>query len=628
MFGQFPRSVRTVLFLCGAVAFLLPPAPARADRFSDQGCDLPDPSEWVVDPDAFPPLPDFPFDAPDPFDDVRLPEPTPWPDPLDDLPEVWPFPDDTFDSCDLDDVPFDPSGRGLVERGVFRPAATAIGSFSAYKFNNTGFTLDAGEPTEGGAMTRTAWFRLPRKAVSRRVVLDTVGSSVDTVLAVYIISVPHTLTRVAGNNDFPVPGVSTTSSLVQFTADAGKTYWVQVGSVGGAQGDMVLNVHQFDPQGGLAALLVDSAGRDYVCATLTCPEPRAIVYNATDQALTVVPSTTLPTRFTAPPTFGLVAGSLSVQAFAPLTPGDFTVRTEIGKLEFSGQASGLEVSRATFRAITKVGGSPSSTLALAVLPSGRAGRPNQTLTAFATVIGGAQPATGCVLRAVDGGDYNVNFQETDPATNVPIGQPDTPVDIAAGATRTFVFSIRAQRTELGDPSFASSPIMVDCASQAFAPINAANSFSLSTTSSFDLADMISIGATSTNDGVLDVPAAGAAFAVSTVNIGANRSINARPVYVRPFSDGSNQVFNAFICETNPTTGQCLAPPATSVTFTARRNQVHTLAVFVQRPANAPAFDPGQRRMLVEFRMMSTRTFFGQNAIPVSVGSTSVAVRAQ
>jgi hypothetical protein len=84
----------------------------------------------------------------------------------------------------------------------------------------------------------------------------------------------------------------------------------------------------------------------------------------------------------------------------------------------------------------------------------------------------------------------------------------------------------------------------------------------------------------------------------------------------------------FICETNPSTGACFSPPAASIQFQATPNVPHTFAVFVQRPAVDPGFDPGQRRVLVTFEQLSPPNFFGSNPIPILVGSTGGAVRAR
>src|SRR5262245_42712414 len=53
-----------------------------------------------------------------------------------------------------------------------------------YRYDNTGATLEAGEPTEGGVLTRSIWAQLTPSR-NLRVVIHTFGSEIDTVLAVY-----------------------------------------------------------------------------------------------------------------------------------------------------------------------------------------------------------------------------------------------------------------------------------------------------------------------------------------------------------------------------------------------------------------------------------------------------------
>jgi hypothetical protein len=126
--------------------------------------------------------------------------------------------------------------------------------FDTYALDNTGATLEQGEPTEGGILTRSIWNQFS-PTQNRRVVIHTFGSEIDTVLAVYTGSAVNALTRVVGNNNFPVPGLGPNGSLVQFDAVGGTTYHIQAGSVGGQQGAISLNVFQFPPSGGLAAFL-------------------------------------------------------------------------------------------------------------------------------------------------------------------------------------------------------------------------------------------------------------------------------------------------------------------------------------------------------------------------------------
>ncbi|MBI1339843.1 hypothetical protein GC169_06490 [bacterium] len=525
---------------------------------------------------------------------------------------------------------------------------SSIAAFSepttrTFNLNNTSFTTETGEPTEGGLMTRTSWFRLELAgsgASTRRAMIHTFGSEIDTVIAVY--SGPGGsfggLTRIAGNNDFVAPGVSSQQSLVQVDLQPGMTYWLQVGSIGGAQGNIAITSSVLADQGGLSAFLYKYGantsfnGREYFCTSGVCPTAGFILYNATAGAMTVTPSTTLPTRFSAPAAFQLAAGAVATAEFTGLALTDSTTRTEIGSFVFEGRTAGALTGRATERAVTRVrGAAPATTIAAAVLPSGRAGSPNEPLTGFMSIINsGAQPAIGCHLRTAQFSAYRMFFQATDPASNLPIGSIDAPIDIPAGATRTFVFSVESFATELGDPTAAVNPFQIECANATSGAIGGlASAFALTSIFTFDPADMISIGVTPSGDGILNVPSAGQAFPVATVNIGASATIRARAIYARPFSDPSDQAFTATICKTNPSTGQCLAPPTAEVAFTAAPNVVHTFTAFVSRPASAPAYSPSERRMIVEFRQDSPVGFISSSsATPVSVGSTSAAVRAQ
>ena len=76
------------------------------------------------------------------------------------------------------------------------------------------------------------------------------------------------------------------------------------------------------------------------------------------------------------------------------------------------------------------------------LPSSRSVQVGQAATFFATIINaGATDASGCVIDKLSGVKGNLSFQATDPATNVPVGLPNTPVTIAAGGSQTFVVSV-------------------------------------------------------------------------------------------------------------------------------------------------------------------------------------------
>ena len=77
---------------------------------------------------------------------------------------------------------------------------------------------------------------------NRPVTFDTVGSSFDTLLAVYTGNGVGTLTLVTNNDD--IAGANNRQSSVTFTPVTGTTYRIAVDGYGGAAGNVVLNWNQ------------------------------------------------------------------------------------------------------------------------------------------------------------------------------------------------------------------------------------------------------------------------------------------------------------------------------------------------------------------------------------------------
>ena len=118
--------------------------------------------------------------------------------------------------------------------------------------NTLGFTTEPGEPltvapdpvppefcisTGPNYKGATAWFRFTATA-SGSAVIDTNGSSYDTVLAIYTGSALDALTLVGCDDD----SGSGLQSEVNFTAVAGTTYYAQAGGFSGGTGSLRLNV--------------------------------------------------------------------------------------------------------------------------------------------------------------------------------------------------------------------------------------------------------------------------------------------------------------------------------------------------------------------------------------------------
>ena len=250
-------------------------------------------------------------------------------------------------------------------------------------------------------------------------------------------------------------------------------------------------------------------------------------------------------------------------------------------------------------------------LVAAVLPSSRSVQVGTTATAFATIINtSSATATACGLALLTSLPATFSYQTTNPATNQVTGFPNTPVNIAAGATQSYVFALT--------PSAPIAPTDVqldfDCTNINPASIIPGLNTLLFSASNTPVPDIVALVATLTNDGIVNVPGANGTgvFAVATVNVGSSGSITASA------DTGSATLpVSISLCQTNPATGQCISAIGPTVTTTINANATPTFGIFVQGKGNVP-FDPAANRIFVRFR----------DAGNVTRGSTSVAVRTQ
>lgn len=246
----------------------------------------------------------------------------------------------------------------------------------------------------------------------------------------------------------------------------------------------------------------------------------------------------------------------------------------------------------------------------AVLPGSRSVQVGTTATAFATVLNTTSATIeGCGIALLDNLPASFFFQTTDPATNALTGVPNTPVTLAPSGSQTFIFGLT--------PTAPFSPTAVslgfDCANTPQAlVIDGVNTLFFSA-SAAPVADLVALGATTSGDGILNLPGntGSAAFAIASVNVGAGATIT-----VTPDTNETPLPLNLSVCETNPATAACLAPPSASVTTTINAGATPTFTVFATG-SDAVAFDPANSRIRVQF------VENGQVR-----GSTSVAVRTQ
>jgi hypothetical protein len=249
------------------------------------------------------------------------------------------------------------------------------------------------------------------------------------------------------------------------------------------------------------------------------------------------------------------------------------------------------------------------TIVAAVLPLSRSVEIGNTATAFATMIdAGPADASTCTIAPQTGIPASFVFQTTDPTTNAVTGTANTPANIAAGKSQSFVIGLT--------PTAAFPPTDVaftlGCANALAMTTVGVDTLNLSA-SATPVPDIVALAASS-DPGYVDIPGATGTgdFAVATVNLGSDATITA----VANTGAATLPVTLA-LCQTNPASGACLASPAINVTTTIAANATSTFGIFVTGSASVPDL-PGVNRVFVQFT----------DPGGVLRGETSVAVRTQ
>jgi YVTN family beta-propeller protein len=249
------------------------------------------------------------------------------------------------------------------------------------------------------------------------------------------------------------------------------------------------------------------------------------------------------------------------------------------------------------------------TLLAAVLPDSRSVEVGATPTAFATILNtGPDNGTTCTIEPATNIPASFVFQTTNPSTNVVTGTPNTPVNIPAGQGQTFVIGFT--------PSAAFAPTNVaftfTCANALNPAVSTIGVDTLNlSASTTPVPDIVALAA-SGDPGRLDITGATGTgvFAVATVNLGVDATITAAA------NTGTATLpVTLTICQTNPSTGVCLAAAAASVTTDIPANATPTFGIFATGSGTI-ADDPAANRVFVTF------TDSGN----VLRGETSVAVR--
>jgi hypothetical protein len=274
-------------------------------------------------------------------------------------------------------------------------------------------------------------------------------------------------------------------------------------------------------------------------------------------------------------------------------------------------------------------------LVAAVLPGARSVQFGNPATVFATIINTSPNAlANCQVAVSPNAQYSLlpyqelssltlDFQATNPTTNALMGTVNTPVTIPPnGGAASFLLAIQGTPQGNGSSTYSFQDIPLDFFCDANGSEARNRGETAAVVSGIDtpdlffstdpVTDVIAMAATPTNNGAVDVPKGGTgAFAVASVNLGQTNTLA-----VSVDTADATLPLTATICQTDPSTAQCIAPPAGSTTLNFATNATPTFSVFLQATSPIP-FAPELSRIFVRFKDLGG----------VLHGSTSVAVSA-
>lgn len=320
--------------------------------------------------------------------------------------------------------------------------------------------------------------------------------------------------------------------------------------------------------------------------------------------------TGLPPWLTATPASGTANTTGTTVTLAINSNANALAAGSYGPVTVTFQDTGSAEFNTTRTATLTVGSQGPTSLVAAVLPASRSVKVGVAATAFITLINsGSNVGLSCGLALGSSVPATFSYRTTDPATNAVTGTANTPVAIAAGAPQSFVFAITPTAP------FAATEVKIDakCSNSELAPSVVGLNTLLLSGSATDVPDIVALGATLANDGIVNVSNGSGVFAVATVNVGIGADI------VASADTGSASLpLSISLCQTNPATGACTSATGPQVTTTIGPNATPTFAIFVQGLGGNVPFSPAVNRIFVRFKEPG-------GAVR---GATSVAVRTQ
>jgi len=236
-----------------------------------------------------------------------------------------------------------------------------------------------------------------------------------------------------------------------------------------------------------------------------------------------------------------------------------------------------------------------TSLTSSVLPGGRTVAPGTPATVYATMANGSSDAlTNCSVQlpGTAPAGMSIDYQTTDASTNALTGTADVPFSIAGSGSQSLFLTINSTVQTSAD----NLALNYTCNGSSAAVIGGVNTVDANFVT--DAApDNIVVTASQTPGLVnMTIPGAGA-FGVATQNDGGTDPNALTLVSV----DTGMAVLpvTVTVCQTNPSTGACLATPEPQGFYNLPAGTQATFAVFITATGSVP-LDPANNRVYIRF----------------------------
>ncbi|PHS28041.1 MAG: hypothetical protein COA85_04265 [Robiginitomaculum sp.] len=291
----------------------------------------------------------------------------------------------------------------------------------------------------------------------------------------------------------------------------------------------------------------------------------------------------------------ITAGFQNVPAIVGLPGGDLVMAWVDGS-NTAGDLASKDIRANLFSVPTAA-----TTLFSSVLPSARSGffPGGSAITVFASAVNaGTEAALNCEISIPGSSPVSLSYQETD-ATNATKGVANAPFALATGQTRSFVLAFTPTATNAGADVFPD----IACANANVATISGVNTVFLSIGGA-EGADILSIGATPTADGIMNVPSGGTGFmTASATNIGVGDVVGSSDVAISVSADDGGAGLSLLIqlCETDASSN-CITTLGTGVVDSNIGAGSSFFAIFVSdQSSGGVALAPATSRIFLRFK---------------------------